>query len=1026
MTTHEPSFHTTKDKQNSLVYKNEPDTAATTEHNESDVAGIAKVAQLGHATMRNVTTDAVTSVSCLEYMERKVGRTDQLNSIVKDKKRDTNSVTHVDKDAAGVSDVTKHFATQTTATISASESDDEDRASVALENSDSSEQGILKQPNKLKQLKTTTLPEDVVQDKHITGHLEESCSDFTSHIIEGAATDQLKLQECDKSEVENKQKDKKIRQLNESDTPVMQAHDAATPEKPVTTTSENDNCEVTGFDKVQKARKSSGEPNVRKPENESASTSYDRCKVVSKSSLPRATENIQPEKSDHTNAKNKKQEPELNSHDAPTGRKQCRRAEGRDVKTKLSLSYLIEKMAKNYSEYPADDSNKGEKLESKQEPFSVLQYATMPAANKSDAESENDVQKNIAVVSCAEKGHKIWKKALDDEWGPDAGDKSDKLDDRQRPTSLSQNAAVLVMSNKSDASAVTGLHEGHKTCKEPLTDKTLADVGNKSNIKGDNRQRPASVWQHTTASKLGKKSTTDENDVQKDVTVVCTDDKGHKVCKTPQTDKCHADTGSTDKPNRQRPASLNKGVDKSENNVHRNAAVVSRPHKMCKKPFTDKCPIDVDNKSKKLKNGQTASISQHTTMSTPKPADDKRGNNVQENAKTAVEAHKGCNIHKEPPQQSLDIDKKDSNITEAVTKSIIEKDDIGNAATACEKRKEQKKIHEKRQVRQSDGKNKSGQAMASERCMVSTSNTRMDFAPHSAARKKSIETAGKDEMGCSMMIGPAADIVHTRTRTKKDAKGSETPGQAAIAYPTQHISKDAVASPAGLEELKNTGKVLQEDTTGSDTNTKMMVSKSFAEGSKKATTATAESQWERKLRGRTVTGCPTTRVKVSAAKATQEAAATKCYDNTEAISDKENSKHPCSPPREYAAHTKLGDNALSKDCFKTPKSVKSVELICPQTPLKCRSLRQKNLRTPVLGNGDALLDEQQSDPETPLGFKAKCTKQLAKRPLGVKKEFRARYKICTVNITNKFKERARHGWRLRLKMKKDNRMIREV
>ncbi|KAL1427653.1 hypothetical protein MTO96_017344 [Rhipicephalus appendiculatus] len=266
-TTREPSFHTTKDKLNSLICKNELDTAAVTKFNESDVAGKATVTQSSHATLCNVTTDAMTSVNHLERLERKVGGTEQLDTIIKDKKCGTDSVAHVDKDTGDIGDVTKHFATQTTITISAGESDEEDGTSAALENSGSSEEGIPKQPNELKQPKTTSLSEDLAQDKPITGDSEESCSNLTSHVKEEAAT--VRLQECDKSEakplcgVESKQKDNEdngVRQLKQSDTPVMQPHDAVAPEKPVTTASENDSYEVIGFGRVQKSRKSSGEP----------------------------------------------------------------------------------------------------------------------------------------------------------------------------------------------------------------------------------------------------------------------------------------------------------------------------------------------------------------------------------------------------------------------------------------------------------------------------------------------------------------------------------------------------------------------------------------------------------------------------------------------------------------------------------------------------------------------------------------------------------------------------------------------
>ncbi|KAH8025393.1 hypothetical protein HPB51_007705 [Rhipicephalus microplus] len=49
MMKHEPSFHTTKDKQNSLICKNELTTAAVIKYNDSDVAAKATVAESGHA-----------------------------------------------------------------------------------------------------------------------------------------------------------------------------------------------------------------------------------------------------------------------------------------------------------------------------------------------------------------------------------------------------------------------------------------------------------------------------------------------------------------------------------------------------------------------------------------------------------------------------------------------------------------------------------------------------------------------------------------------------------------------------------------------------------------------------------------------------------------------------------------------------------------------------------------------------------------------------------------------------------------
>ncbi|KAH6936689.1 hypothetical protein HPB50_020596 [Hyalomma asiaticum] len=104
----------------------------------------------------------------------------------------------------------------------------------------------------------------------------------------------------------------------------------------------------------------------------------------------------------------------------------------------------------------------------------------------------------------------------------------------------------------------------------------------------------------------------------------------------------------------------------------------------------------------------------------------------------------------------------------------------------------------------------------------------------------------------------------------------------------------------------------------------------------------------------------------------------KCYDNDEAISNKESNQHPCSPPREAATLTKPRDHVLAQESFKTPTSVKSAELVCPPTPLKRRSLRQNNMGSPVRINEEAFVDEQHSDPETPLGFRTKFTKQAKK------------------------------------------------
>ncbi|XP_075736001.1 uncharacterized protein LOC119170100 isoform X2 [Rhipicephalus microplus] len=219
---HEPSFHTTKDKQNSLICKNELTTAAVIKYNESDVAAKATVAESGHAMLHHVTTDAMRNVNLLE---RKVDATKQLDTVIEDKKRDTNSVAHVDKDTGNIGDVTTHFATQTTVTISASETDEEDEDSAALETSGSSEEGIPKQPNKLRQSDTTSLSEDDAQEKPQTGDSEESCSGFASHMNEEAAT--ARWQECHKSEAkllqgeESKQKDNKdqgIRQFKKCDT----------------------------------------------------------------------------------------------------------------------------------------------------------------------------------------------------------------------------------------------------------------------------------------------------------------------------------------------------------------------------------------------------------------------------------------------------------------------------------------------------------------------------------------------------------------------------------------------------------------------------------------------------------------------------------------------------------------------------------------------------------------------------------------------------------------------------------------
>ncbi|XP_075543694.1 uncharacterized protein LOC142578177 [Dermacentor variabilis] len=1036
-TTHEPSFYTantTEDKQNSVTCKNAQKTAAATKFKGPDMAGIATVAHSGLSTTHDVTVGVKTIVSGLECSRRQMGNAEQLqlDTIIKEKKIDTDLVAYVDKGAAQLhfhlhkdkgddSDVPDHFATQTTVTISRSVSHEEGSAGAAFEDSDGSKEGTPTQSNKLRQLETT-LPENAVQSKPITSHSEEGCRYLTSHINEGvtaelSCTQWFKLQECEKFEGKQLQDAKSkpiqdmIKQLKESGIPVLitRPHDAVTPKRPVTTTPEHDNYEATGFSRLQKTRKSSAEVINEKPQNECVSISHDRCKTASKSPPLKSTENIKPGKSHHNITKTKKQEePKSFSNDAPTGHKQGRHTGGRVVKkTKLSLSYLT-RSAKNKEKHPADVKHKGKKLESKQGHVSVLQHTAMSTANKSDDKSGNDVQRNHVVVSSADEGCKICKKPLNDKFPAGAGTKSDKLD--IRPASVLQTTTMPV-SHKSkdesgnDAAVTSRLYEGHKKCKKPLTDECPADVGNKSG-KLDNRQQPASVLRHTAASTANKSddSQNDGTDSQKNVTVVSSDPEGHKMCKKPLTDKCPADVGNkSDVPdNSQRPASvlqhtatsvLNKSDDKSGNEVQRNAAVVSRPHeghKISKKLLTDKCPTDVDNRSQKLKNGQrNASVLQQTTMSTSRKGYDKSGNDVQENATTLPEAHKGHNLHKKPPKQSADVNKKDSNtkLTEVVTKRIIQRDNTQNAAmTRHEMQKEQKGIREKTCGMPIDSKKESGRVITSKRCMESMSNAKMDITADSTAceqQQENNETAAKEKVGHNTKLVPVADNVHMETKAAKDRGMAD---HRAIVYARQHTRKGAVANPVALEKFSNTCKELQEDKTSSDTNAKIVVSKNFAKGSKvttkNATATSLERQCQTKQCDRTVTSCLMPKTKVSSAKATQEAAAMMCCDDADAIPNEENSKHPSSPAREAVTSTESRDNVLAKYSFKTPKSVKSVELPCPQTPLKRRSLRQKNLRTPALENGEtgaALVDDIQGDPETPLGSRAKYTKHEAEK-----------------------------------------------
>ncbi|XP_054930091.1 uncharacterized protein [Dermacentor andersoni] len=1036
LTTQEPSFYTantTEDKQNSLTCQNAQKTAAATKFNGSDMADIATLAHSGQSTTHDVTVGVKTIVSGLECSRRQTGNAEQLqlDTMIKEKKLDTDLVAYVDKGAAQLhfhlhkdkgndNDVPDNFATQTTVTISRSVSHEEGSVGAAFEDSDGSKEGTPTQSNKLRQLETT-LPENAVQDKPIISHSEESCRYLTSHINEGVTTEQsctqwFKLQECEKFEgkqlqdVKSKPKQDVIKQLKESGIPVLvtQPHHAATPKRPVTATPEHDNYEATVFSRLQKTRKSSAEVINEKSQNECVSLSYDRCKTDSKSPPLKSTENIQPGKSHHNITKTKKQEePKSFSNDAPTGHKQGRHIGGRGVKkTKLSLSYLT-RTAKNKEKHPADVKNKEKKLESKQVHASVLQHTAASTANKSD-DSQNDGADSQKNVSSDNEGHKMCKRPLTDKCPGGACTKSDKLD--IRPASALQPTTMSV-SHKSkgesgnDAAVTYRLYEGQKKCKRPLTDERPADVGNKSG-KLNNRQQPASVLRHTAASTANKSddSQNDGTDSQKNVTVVSSDHEGHKMCKKPLTDKCPADVGNkSDVPdNRQRPASvlqhtttsvLNKSDDKSGNDVQRNAAVVSRPqegHKISKKPLTDKCPTDVDNRSQNLKNGQrNASVLQHTTMSTSKKGYDKSGNDVQENATTVPEAHKGHNLHKKPPKQSADINKKDSNtkLTKVATKRIIQRDNTQYAAmTRHRMQKEQKEIHEKTCGMPIDSKKESGRVITSKRCMESTSNARMDIMADSTAceqQQENNETAAKEKVGHNTKLVPVADNVRMET---KAAKGRGMAGQRAIVYPRQHTRKGAVANPVVLEKFSNACKELQEDKTSSDTNAKMVVSKNFAKGSKvttkNATATSLERQCQTKLCDRTVTSCPIPKTKVSSANATQEAAAMMCCDDAEAIPNEENSKHPSSPAREAVTCTESRDNVLAKYSFKTPKSVKSVELPCPQTPLKRRSLREKNLRMPALGNaetGAALVDDKQSDPETPLGSRAKYTKQEAEK-----------------------------------------------
>ncbi|XP_070391395.1 uncharacterized protein [Dermacentor albipictus] len=659
---------------------------------------------------------------------------------------------------------------------------------------------------------------------------------------------------------------------------------------------------------------------------------------------------------------------------------------------------------------PADVGNKNGKLDNRQQPASVLRHTAASTANKSDDSQSDgtDSQKNVTVVSSDHEGHKMCKRPLTDKCPAGAGTTSDKLD--IRPASVLQPTTMSVPHKSKDESgndaAVTSrLYEGHKKCKKPLTDERPADVGNKSG-KLDNRQQPASVLRHTAASTANKSddSQNDETDSQKNVTVVSSDHEGHKMCKKPLTDKFPADAGNKSEvpDNRQRHASvlqhtttsaLNKSDDKSGNDVQRNAAVVSRPqegHKISKKPLTDKCPTDVDNRSQNLKNGQrNASVLQHTTMSTSKKGYDKSGNDVQENATTVPEAHKGHNVHKKPPKESADFNKKDSNtrLTKVATKRIIQRDNIQNAAmTRHDMQKEQKEIHEKTCGMPIDSKKESGQVITSKICMERTSNARMDIMADSTAceqQQENNEIAVKEKVGHNTKLVPVGDNVYMET---KAAKHRGMAGHRAIVYPKQHTRKGAVANPVALEKFSNTCKELQEDKTSSDTNAKMVMSKNFAKGSKvttkNATATSLERQCQTKLCDRTVTRCLMSKTKVSSAKAMQEEAAMMCCDDAEAIPNEENSKHPSSPAREAVTCTESSDNVLAKYSFKTPKSVKSVELRCPQTPLKRRSLRQKNLRMLALGNGEtgaALVDDKQSDPETPLGSRAKYTKQEAEK-----------------------------------------------